>query len=744
LDSGDRPPTDRANILLVDDLPDKLLVLESVLVELGQNIIMARSGEEALRKVLEFDFAVILLDVHLPGMDGLETAGYIRRRKRSAHTPIIFMTADADDMHAARGYRLGAVDYIFAPVVPEVLRTKVKVFVDLHLMTQQVRRQADERVALAQEQAARAAAEDATRRFAFLAEASTALSSTLDYEATLRALTQHLVPALADLGSARPVDEQGRPGRADLAWIGLDGAVHVTTTEDDRPLPGLADALSRCLQTGRMVHLTNAGPWPALPTGAATHAASPNGALAVEVRMRSVAIVPLTARGRTLGVITLAMGPSGRGHSPADLALATDLAARAAIALDNARLYQNIQQEDERKNQFLAMLAHELRNPLAPIRNAVHVLKMVGTTEPVTVEARDMIDRQVAHMARLVDDLLDMSRLARGKIYLRKERIDLTRLVRDTIADYRSLLAQAGLDLQLDLLDAPLYVQGDATRLAQVLGNVLHNASKFTDRGGAVAVRLAVDEATVIQGDKETRRQGDKENGNVALSASHSALLSVRDTGIGMDRAMLERVFDTFSQADSSLDRSRGGLGLGLALVRGLVDLHGGTVSAASAGHGQGTEIVVRLPLADAVQPAEPSRAPAAPATAVHRVLVIEDNVDAAESLRMLFAMTGHAVQVAHAGPAGLEAARTFRPEVVLCDIGLPGGMDGYAVARAIRRDPALSGVRLIALSGYGQEDDRRRSREAGFDMHLIKPVDFGELCRLLNVPEPLAHDSLR
>jgi signal transduction histidine kinase len=718
LDSGERQ-ADKANILLVDDLPEKLLVLETILAELGQNLVTARSGEEALRKVLEQDFAVILLDIHLPGMNGLETADFIRRRKKSAHTPIIFMTAYADELHAVQGYTLGAVDYIFTPVMPDVLRTKVKVFVELYLMTQQVRRQADERVALAHEQAARAAAEDATRRFAFLAEASTALSSTLDYGATLQALAQHLVPALADLGAARRVDDHGQPGPSELTWTGPDGAVHTRTIADEGPLAVLADATARCLETGRPLHLTDAGPWPLLST---VRGVSANGAATTEARMRSVVIVPLVARERTLGVMTVALGPTGRTHDAADLALAIDLAARAAIALDNARLYQNIQQEDARKNEFLAMLAHELRNPLAPIRNAVQVLKLTGTPDPMAAQARDMIDRQVTHMARLVDDLLDMSRLARGKIYLRKERLDLARLVRDTIADYRSLLAEAGLELRLVLPEAPVYVDGDATRLSQVLGNVLHNASKFTDASGTVTVRLLQD---------KEQPEG----------VSLSALLTVRDTGIGMDRAMVERVFDTFSQADSSLDRSRGGLGLGLALVRGLVQLHGGDVDAASAGLGRGTEITIRLPLSGTVVPSAPCNAPIEPGAPANRVLVIEDHVDAAESLRLLFTMTGHTVEVAHDGPGGLQAARAFRPQVVLCDIGLPGGMDGYAVARAIRRDPALAAVRLIALSGYGQDDDRRRSHEAGFDAHLIKPVDFANLCRLLTEPETLPDD---
>jgi signal transduction histidine kinase/DNA-binding response OmpR family regulator len=708
VESPDREP-ERANILLVDDLPDKLLVLETVLAGLGQNLVTARTGEEALRKVLSQDFAVILLDINMPGMDGLETAAYIRRRKKSAHTPIIFITAYADEVHTAQGYSLGAVDYIFAPVVPEVLRTKVKVFVDLYLMTQQVRRQADERVALAEAQAARASAEAATRYFSFLAEAGTALSSTLDYAATLRALARHVVPALADLGAVRHVDEHVRLGPAELCWRGPGDGVHTLTVADgEGPLAGLGEAARRCLESGQPLHLVDAGPWPALPV---VRDPQPNGCHGPG-HLRSVAVVPLVARGRTLGVMTLALGPSGRTHSAADLALAGDLAARAAIALDNARLYQNIQQEDHRKNQFLAMLAHELRNPLAPIRNAVGILRLVGASDSTLVQARDMIDRQVTHMARLVDDLLDTSRLARGKVLLRKERLDLAGLLRDTLEDYRGVLAGNNLELVICLPDEPLYVEGDATRLAQVVGNVLHNASKFTNAGGRVQVDL----------------RGEADN---------AVVLTVHDTGIGMEPDMLDRVFDPFSQADSSLDRSRGGLGLGLALVRGLVKLHGGDVHADSAGLGHGASISIRLPrvAADAAPSSRRGTVVRAEEVGQQRVLLIEDNPDAAESLRMLLSMTGHTVSVAPDGPAGLRAVETFQPHIVLCDIGLPGGMDGYVVARAIRRDPALAAVRLIALSGYGQAEDRRRSREAGFDAHLIKPVDLAELCRLIAAP---------
>jgi CheY-like chemotaxis protein len=342
-------------------------------------------------------------------------------------------------------------------------------------------------------------------------------------------------------------------------------------------------------------------------------------------------------------------------------------------------------------------------------------MRMMGPQQPPLDQARDMIDRQVTHMARLIDDLLDMSRLSRGKILLRKERVDLVELVRDTVDDYRSILEGTGLTVQVRLPEGPLYAHGDPTRLAQVLGNVLHNANKFTDAGGRVEVEVSAD------------------------PGGQAALLAVRDTGIGMEADVLARVFEAFSQADRSLDRSRGGLGLGLALVKGLVELHGGEVRVASEGAGRGTELTIRLPLLSQTAPARPAAAAARAARCSHRILVVEDNVDAAESMRTLLKLIGHQVEVAHTGVEGLEAARRFLPRVVLCDIGLPGGMDGYAVARALRAEPALVSAFVIATTGYGQLEDQRRSREAGFDAHLTKPVDFAELQRMLAALPALA-----
>lgn len=380
---------------------------------------------------------------------------------------------------------------------------------------------------------------------------------------------------------------------------------------------------------------------------------------------------------------------------------------------------EELAEADRRKDQFLAMLAHELRNPLGAIVNALHILRMRHTDDPAQQRARNVLERQVQHQARIVDDLLDVSRITRGKIELRRERLDLARLIRETAEDHRNAMEAAGLTLTLALPKGPIWVMGDPDRLAQILSNLLNNANKFTDPGGRVAVQMSPDPDGPLMA------------------------ITVLDTGIGISPEMLPHLFETFMQADRSLDRSQGGLGLGLALVKGLVELHGGTVRADSEGPGHGSEFTFRLPLV--CEPVGPREAPAPAISAEEhlRILVVEDNRDAAETLRDILEMFGHEVEVAYSGPAGVEAARQFRPEVVLCDLGLPG-MDGYAVATELRRDPSTASAGIIAISGYGQEEDRRRSQEAGFDLHLTKPVDPAELQRLL-VDTPankLAHSS--
>jgi signal transduction histidine kinase/ActR/RegA family two-component response regulator len=371
-----------------------------------------------------------------------------------------------------------------------------------------------------------------------------------------------------------------------------------------------------------------------------------------------------------------------------------------------------LKEADRRKDEFLAMLAHELRNPLAPIRNALEVMRMTGTTGPLVESARQMIERQVQQVVRLVDDLLDVSRITRGKIDLRKGPAQLAAVVEQALETSRPLLEARRHKLTVSLPAESVDLDADATRLAQVFSNLLNNAAKFTEEGGRI-------ELTAARQDQEV-------------------VVRVRDSGIGMSAEMLTRAFDLFAQADRSLDRAHGGLGIGLTLARRLVQLHGGSVEAFSDGPGKGTELVVRLPVLRGTRPVERTpRRENGPRTP-RRILVVDDNVDGAESLAQSLKMAGHQVCTVFSGPAALDVARSYRPEAVLLDIGMPG-MDGYEVARRLREEPGLEKILLVALTGYGQEEDRRRSRQATIDYHLVKPVGAETLEALLAGPQPAA-----
>jgi signal transduction histidine kinase/DNA-binding response OmpR family regulator len=695
---------EKVNILVVDDLPEKLLVYESILEELGQNVVTASSGAEALKKVLQQRFAVILLDVNMPGMDGFETAALIRNRKRSAHTPIIFITAFVDELRAVEGYAAGAVDYILAPVVPDVLRAKVRVFVDLFRMHEHVQRQAVESVALAEERAKRAAAEEASRCSAFLAQASTILANTMDFEATLGGLARVVVPFLADLSIASVLQE-GRPVRLEWAWADPSGlTVQPPSLPALHPAPWLAAAMDRALESGRAEVVPSLD-----PASAAT--ASPPGAAASNVPafdIASAAVLPLNARGKTLGALVLGRGPSGQRYSTSDMVLAEDLAARAAIALDNALLLRNIQEADRRKDEFLAMLAHELRNPLAPICNAVQIMGLIGFAEPELQSARDVIDRQLRHLTRLVDDLLDVSRITSGKIRLVLEPLDVGNIVAAAVEASRPLIVSRRQELNVVLPPQPLQVRADQARLAQILSNLLNNAAKYTGEGGRIWL--------------DAQREGDE------------AVFRVRDTGAGIPPEILPRIFDLFTQAEQSLDRSQGGLGIGLTLVRRLVEMHHGTVQAFSEGPEMGSEFVVRLP-ALAEQPARAVSSNGAEIPEVNgvarRVLVVDDNPDTAASLAMIIRLDGHEVRTAHSGEAALQEFSDFQPQVVFLDIGLPN-MDGYELARRLRAQSQGKPILMAAITGYGNEEDRFRSQQSGLDFHLVKPVRLDALRRLL------------
>jgi signal transduction histidine kinase/CHASE3 domain sensor protein/ActR/RegA family two-component response regulator len=373
-----------------------------------------------------------------------------------------------------------------------------------------------------------------------------------------------------------------------------------------------------------------------------------------------------------------------------------------------------LREVDARKNEFLAVLSHELRNPLAPIRNSLHILSKVSPSAPQATRALAVIDRQARHLSRLVDDLLDLTRIAHGKVSLQRVRVDLAQLVRQAAEDSQALFQLRGVDLEVEVPEHCLYAAGDPVRLAQVVGNLLQNASKFTPPGGRVSLSLGADRV------------------------ESKAIIRVRDTGVGMGPEVLARLFEPFHQADASLARSRGGLGLGLALVKGLIELHGGSVRASSPGLRQGSEFTVELPVAAAEEARGESITQRHDvACTPRRVLIVEDNRDAAESLRDVLESYGHKVEIAPDGPLGLKMIHQFRPKVVLCDIGLPG-MNGYEVAQLVRADVSVRGTFLVALTGYALPEDLRRAADAGFQEHLPKPPDIAKLVELLDrVPSP-------
>jgi PAS domain S-box-containing protein len=385
-----------------------------------------------------------------------------------------------------------------------------------------------------------------------------------------------------------------------------------------------------------------------------------------------------------------------------------DLTERKRLEEELRRRADELAEADRRKDEFLAMLGHELRNPLAPVMNALEIMRQDRSENPVLQKARSMVERQVRHMTRLIDDLLDVTRITRGKVQLRREHVDLSIVVQRAVDTARPLVDTRRLTLSVSLPRAPVWVDADPARLEQVVGNLLNNAAKYTDPGGRIWVTAA-----------ETDGQAE---------------IRVRDTGVGLSPELLPRVFDLFTQAERTLDRSQGGLGIGLTLVKSLVEMHGGAVSAQSGGPGRGSEFVVTLPTT--LPPTTPlsgaGRAPPASASSM-RVLIVDDNMDAADSLTMLLKLQGYETHTVNDGLSAVGAAVEFRPDVIFLDIGLPGA-DGYEVARQVRRKPGLERVVLIAMTGYGQESHRRRSEASGFSYHLVKPAEPAKVQELLTL----------
>ncbi len=533
------PKIDKPKILVVNDDANSLFALTSLLAQWSEQesyeVIAARSGEEGLRQVLMHDFAVILLDVNMPGMDGFETAEAIHQRAKSADIPIIFITAFvADELDRLKAYQRGAVDFLFTPVIPQILHAKISVFVALAMKNEELKKQARQ-----------------------LSQRTTELTAT-------------------------------------------------------------------------------------------------NKRLTREIEERKMA-----------------------------------------------------ERQNHAKDEFLAMLGHELRNPLSAISSAASLLGLPGASSDSMGRAKQIIQRQSRHLGRIVDDLLDLSRAMSGKILLNLAPLDMAELVTSCLNTYRTTGRTGGHAVTLDV--EPGWVSGDTTRLEQILSNLLDNALKYTPPGGAIHISCDCD-------DKEVT-------------------VSVEDSGVGIGPDLLPQVFDVFVQGARTLDRAQGGLGIGLALVRRLVELHGGAIHAYSDGAGEGSIFTFRLPRIAA--PAE-QRSPMTENNDASKptVLLIEDNDDGREMMAMMLSCYGFEVRHAADGLQGLEVAEQFHPDLALVDIGLPG-IDGYEVARRLRSNPATQDMKLIALTGYGLAEDQRRVLEAGFDLHLVKPVDIDNLMKAIGSCAP-------
>jgi signal transduction histidine kinase/DNA-binding response OmpR family regulator len=690
--------SDRVNILVVDDVPDKIIAIEATLAELDQNVVKANSGREALRCLLRYDFAVILLDVNMPEMDGFETAALIRERRRSEHTPIIFVTSYTDDMHIAKGYSLGAVDFISTPIDPDVLRTKVGVFVDLYQKTETIRQQSAHRVQLAREQAARQVAEKAMRRSALLAEASRLLSRSLDFDTTLANLHRAVVPSLADACQLVLDDPNGGYWFAPTSAPEAEGEAKVSSSHRrlEKVRPELAEAIQAANAAGH-----------ALPIPVESVSNAPD--LASERKWSNVIVIPLVARDTALGAMVCCLHGVRHKFEPADIALLENLAGRAATALDNAQLYQTIRDGERRKDEFLAMLGHELRNPLAAITNAGELTRLLEPADPSFQDSLDVIRQQASLMKRLVDDLLDVSRITSGRIQLQKSPVNAGEILARVAESNGPLFTSRGHTLNLEVPKQAIYLEADPFRLEQILSNLLVNAAKYTDPGGQIWFGAAQHQGEVV--------------------------FRVRDTGIGIGSDLLPNVFDLFAQANRSLHRAEGGLGIGLTIVRGLAELHGGRVWAESEGYARGAEFCVAIPACMEAPTKAPQKSPvlAAANGRPRRILLVEDQPALSRVTMALLRKLGHEVRAAADGREALLAARDYQPEVVLLDIGLPG-MDGYEVARCLRSELGDATPMLVAMTGYGQHEVRRHARATEFDHHLVKPADISALRELLTI----------
>lgn len=757
----------RVSILLVDDQPARLLTYEAILSGLDVECVRAGSGVEALKHLLVREFALILLDVNMPEMDGFETARMIREHPRWERTPIIFVTGvNVSNLDQLKGYEVGAIDYISVPVVPEILRTKVAVLVELH----QRRRHLE----ALNTSLTRARTELETRHASAIAER----------DAQLQAIFEHPTEVISVLQAVRDergtiVDWQYRDANSNtVALFGLPReellgrrfTQLLASEHARRVIPECAHVVqsrqvvryeTRFHDKDFFVTLFPMGPECVVSSGTnITERKRAEAALRrSEARHRAlldnapVAVAHNSLDGK-FEYVNLAfcklVGYSAEElyakrwqdiTHPDDVAKDQQFADQVVagdvhdymvekryirkdgsivwvnlfgnfVADDNGRAAQGVacvvditeqrneatrvREASQRKDEFLAMLSHELRNPAAAIGNAAQVLaRLVSRQQEQSLVA--IVDRQIRHLGRLLDDLLDVSRITQGRIEMNPERLSLQSCVELALETTQPQIQEKHHRLTLQLYAEPLWVNADKVRLAQCIANLLTNAVKYTPAGGEVHVR--------------------------AFTENDAAVVAVADNGIGMPAELIPRVFELFVQGERALDRSQGGLGVGLALCRMLMEMQGGTVTGSSAGIGRGSTFTLRLPLIGASRDAVPHDSVTNGKSA--RVLIVDDNRDAADSLALLLQLEEHDTLTAYSGADALTQAATFEPHFVLLDIGLPE-MDGYEVAR--RMKAVAPGARLIAITGYGLADDRQRSADSGFAAHLVKPVNLADI----------------
>jgi PAS domain S-box-containing protein len=670
---------DTVKVLLVDDEPRNLDALESILDSKGYIIVRAKDADDALLAILHHEFAAIVLDIKMPGTNGLELARLIKQRKRSRHVPILFLSAySLDEKEILQAYGVGGVDFLSKPINPDILRSKVAVFANLFRTTgalaaavEALNVEVSEREK-AQEELRQAKDQLETRVLERTAELASANRELMDNEEWLR-----LALAVAQVAtwewdlksgrmrwSANPEVLFGFPASS----FGSDSRISHAAHVDDVGV--LEAAFQRAMETG-----------------------------SYEVEYRAVradgTVVWIADRGRVV---------QDDENQPARIVgVSVDLTRRK-------NLEEALVESDHRKNEFLATLAHELRNPLAPVRYAVKVLDVKGPETPHLKWAVELIDRQIQHMARLIDDLLDVNRISRNMLELRREKVELASVIAVAVETSRPLIEQGNHNLVLDIPADPIYLNADTVRLAQVFSNLLNNAtqhSRSPDTGDKIYL--------------------------TAMREGSSAVVAVKDVGVGIAPEMLSRIFEMFNQGGRL---SGGGLGIGLSLARRLVEMHGGSIEAHSGGIGKGSTFTVRLPIPDLSQSEKPKfqNLPGAsePSTSKRRILVADDNRDVVESFQIMLRILGHDVQTALDGLEAIEKAEQFRPDVIVLDVGMPM-LDGYETATRIRQRPWSRDVVLIAVTGWGNDKDKLKSAAAGFDVHLVKPVDATTILEALD-----------